>query len=319
MDAFGPHVVMERFYNFAGAGVLAAHQRHIPVLLEVNAPMADPAGSLKTRLDVILLGAMRRWAVWQATWSDAIVTPLNTTVPPEVPRSKIHELPWGANVELFDPSIREMRSSELNSLAASIGLSRRGPVALFLGSFRAWHGASHFAEAARLLLARGSALSFLMVGGGPELDSLRARVQGWDLPDGRFVFAGPQPYERVPEYLALADIGVAPFDLGAHAPLREFGFYWSPLKVFEYMSMEMPVVTVDVSPLDRIVRNGRDGLLYPTGDVTALTEALAQLEGDQGMRRRMAASGRERVVAEYSWMSHCEALDRILKQLAHAA
>ena len=38
-----------------------------------------------------------------------------------------------------------------------------------------------------------------------------------------------------------ADIGVAPFDIGAHAPLS-LGFYWSPLKMFEYMASGLPVV-----------------------------------------------------------------------------
>ena len=86
IEVFRPHAVMERFYNFAGAGVLGAHRMGIPVLLEVNAPMVDPRGSLKSKLDRILLGSMRHWAVRQAKWSAAIVTPLNTTVPPEVPR-----------------------------------------------------------------------------------------------------------------------------------------------------------------------------------------------------------------------------------------
>ncbi len=75
INTFKPDVVMERFYNFAGAGVLAAHRRRVPILLEVNAPMTDPPGSLKSRLDKVALGAMRRWAVRQARWSAAIVTP----------------------------------------------------------------------------------------------------------------------------------------------------------------------------------------------------------------------------------------------------
>ena len=82
------------------------------------------------------------------------------------------------------------------------------------------------------------------------------------IPPGRFVFAGPQPHERIPELLALADIGVAPFDLSSHPPLTTFGFYWSPLKVFEYMAMSLPVVTIDVIPLNEIVRPEHEGLLY---------------------------------------------------------
>jgi alpha-maltose-1-phosphate synthase len=315
---FRPDVVMERFYNFAGAGVMLAHRAGLPVLLEVNAPMTDPPGSLKTRIDRALLGSMRRWAVRQALWSDAIVTPLHTTVPPEVPRSRIHELPWGANVEQFDPIIRQTRRAEIEALAAELGLSREGPVAVFLGSFRAWHGVRHFAEAARMLLERGTNLSFLAVGGGPELEPLREQANSWNVPPERFVFAGPQHHDRVPLLLSVADIGVAPFDLSAHAPLQTFGFYWSPLKVFEYMSMSLPIVTVDVPPLNEIVRNGEEGVLYPSGNVTALADALESLASDPGQRDRMGRSARERVVERYSWQAHCVALDGILREIAHA-
>ena len=313
---FRPDVVMERFYNFAGAGVWLAHRRGIPSLLEVNAPLIDPPNSAKSKLDRLLLGRMRWWAVRQAKWSAAIVTPLNTTVPPEAPRKKIHELPWGANVTRFDPQVRATRREELDALAEEYKLDRSTPVAVFLGSFRAWHGVAGFVEVARRLIASGSKLSFLAIGGGPELATFTQRSAEWGLPEGRFVFTGPQPHDRVPLLLGLADIGVAPFDLSVHAPLRTFGFYWSPLKVFEYMAMGLPVITVDVPPLNSIVREGQEGLLYPSGDVDALKTALSKLEGDAEMRRRMGASARERVVEHYSWQAHCEALDGILREIA---
>jgi len=296
--------------------VLLAHRRRIPSLLEVNAPMVDPSGSLKSKVDRVLLGSMRRWAVRQAEWSAAIVTPLHTTVPPEVSRKKIHELPWGGNVEQFDPAIRVKHRTEIETLRREIGLRRDGPVAVFLGSFRAWHGVAHFADAARRLIEGGSEMSFLAIGGGPELAPLVEKVKSWGLPAGRFVLVGAQEHSRVPLFMALGDIGVAPFDLAASASLREFGFYWSPLKVFEYMAMQMPVVTIDVNPLNTIVREGQDGLLYPSGDVAVLTERLRHLEKDIEARERMGASARERVVERYSWRAHCVALESILKEIA---
>jgi glycosyltransferase involved in cell wall biosynthesis len=307
---------MERYYNFAGAGILAAHRRGIPSLLEVNAPMVDPKGSVKSKIDRLLLGTLRRWAVRQGEWSAAIVTPLNTTVPPEVPRSKIYELPWGGNVERFDPALRESRRGEIQAIGRELGLKGSGPVAVFLGSFRAWHGVGHFAEAARRLITGGSDMQFLAIGGGPELHQLQEQAKGWGLPAGRLVFAGPQDHARVPLLLALGDIGVAPFDLAASAALREFGFYWSPLKVFEYMAMKLPVVTIDIEPLNTIVRDGQEGFLYRSGDVDALVNCIGQLERDGDLRRQMGEAARARVVEKYSWQAHCIALDRILKEIA---
>lgn len=316
--AFMPDVVMERFYNFAGVGVLAARMKGIPALLEVNAPMMDPPGSLKSRVDRVLLGSMRRWAVRQGRWSAAIVTPLASTVPAEVSRGKIHELPWGANVERFTPILRTADAAGRAKRKVELGLDPEAPVAVFLGSFRAWHGVAHFAEAARRLMQAGGKLAFLAIGGGPELKPLQEQVESWGLSAERFVFAGPQPHDRVPQMLALADIGVAPFDLAAHVPLRTFGFYWSPLKVFEYMAMGLPVVTVDVAPLNEIVRPGQEGLLYQSGDIDGLVDALRQLGNEPSLRERLGSNARERVVAHYSWQAHCAALDRLLKQIAHA-
>src|SRR5205823_6317257 len=79
-DEFRPDAVMERYYNFAGAGLLCARRRGIPSVLEVNAPLCDPPGTPKDRLDRALGRPLRRWAAWQARAADRIVTPLATTV-----------------------------------------------------------------------------------------------------------------------------------------------------------------------------------------------------------------------------------------------
>ena len=46
--ALKPDVVMERYYNFAGAGLLWARRRGLPALLEVNAPLWDPPAKYDT-------------------------------------------------------------------------------------------------------------------------------------------------------------------------------------------------------------------------------------------------------------------------------
>jgi len=315
---FRPDVVMERFYNFAGGGIWLAHKHGLPSLLEVNAPMIDPPASLKSRIDKVLFGLMRKWAVRQATWASAIVTPLPSTVPPEVSSQKIVELPWGANVNRFTPDLRQRDRARIKSLASEIGLQVGGQVAVFLGSFRAWHGARHFAQAARSLIESGSGMSFLAVGGGPELNSIQEEAGNWHLPPGRLVFTGPRAHEKVPELLALANIGVAPFHVDAYPPLKTFGFYWSPLKVFEYMASGLPVVTIDVRPLNTIVRDEQDGLLFKSGDINGLVDALRRLETDRGLAARLGASARLRVVENYSWERHCEQLDLLLRKIAGA-
>ncbi len=95
----------------------------------------------------------------------------------------------------------------------------------------------------------------------------------------------------------------------------KLGFYWSPLKIFEYMATALPVVSLDVPPLAEVVRPEREGLLFAEGDEEALAAAIGRLLADPGRARAMGEAGRERVVAHFSWQRHCEELERILSQL----
>ena len=117
----------------------------------------------------------------------------------------------------------------------------------------------------------------------------------------------------MPACLAAADIGVAPFDVDAHAPLS-LGFYWSPLKIFEYMAAGLPVVAPDIARLRSLVRHERDGLLYDANDPEGLIKALGRLS-DQKERVPLGQSARSRVVEHFGWRAHCEqltlAIDRV--------
>lgn len=304
-----PDVVMERYYNFAGAGVCAAQDAKIPALLEVNAPMMDPPGTQKYRADKFLLGQMTRMARAQATIAKRIVTPLAATIPFPEARAKVREIPWGANVEMFDRA--RLGDKEIGDLEREINPSDKRVVA-FLGSFRAWHGVREFLQVAQEILKTRDDILFLMIGAGDLLAPLRARVEGANLRE-KIVLIGAVKYEQVPDYLALADIGVAPFNTALHPPLR-VGFYWSPLKVHEYMAMSLPVVTIDVAGLNQIARHEREGLLYPEGDLSALGAAILRLADEPALARTLGAAGRARVVEYFSWQKHAELLEGVLNE-----
>jgi glycosyltransferase involved in cell wall biosynthesis len=297
-DAVKAEVVIERYYNFGGEGILAAARRRLPSLLEVNSPVVDHPGSLKAFLDALTvvrpLRARRERLCREAT---ALVAPLLDIVP-AFARGKTETVTWGADVAAFSPARRSQETRR------DLGIPEGAMAVVFSGSFRPWHGVRVLEAAARM--AHDRADVFFLLAGGPRAGAPRGYR-------GRLL--GTLPYDRMPALLAAADVGVAPYDTARLRQLR-LGFYWSPLKIFEYMASGLPVVTVQRPPLDGIVRPGLEGVHVPEADPAALARAIVALANDPAARARMGRSGRERVVERYSWARHCEQLEGVLRRIA---
>jgi alpha-maltose-1-phosphate synthase len=296
-----PDVVMERYYNFGGEGITAAGATGARTILEVNSPVLDYAGSPKARLDrALLFEPMRRWRERLCQRADAIITPNVGILPPGLDPRKIVRLEWGADTDRFRPGLEA--PAPFPRPAAT--------VAIFAGAFRAWHGAMNLARAMRELHQRGRHdIGAVFVGDGPELAAVRAAAT--DIPT--VVFTGALSHDLMPACLAHADIGVAPFEVAAH-PQLSLGFYWSPLKIFEYMAAGLPVVAPSSDRIPSLVEHGKEGLLYGADTPGALAAAIERLT-EPALRRSLGAAARERAVRDYSWTAHCEAIDAVIRKL----
>ena len=294
-----PDVVIERYYNFGGEGIAAGRAAGAKTVLEVNAPVVDFPGSKKALLDkALIVEPMRRWRESLCAAADLIVTPSAAILPRDTPPRKIVEIEWGADTAAFHPAAEGILPFERPN----------GMVAVFAGAFRSWHGAIHLARAVRILRQRGRTdISAVFIGDGPELAAVRREADGV----GGVICTGAIPHAAMPAALAAADVGVAPFDVGAHGPLS-LGFYWSPLKIFEYMASGLPVVAPAVDRIPSLVGHEREGILYDASAAGALAAALERLS-DPGLRHRLGGAARERAVREFSWDAHCRKLDEAIR------
>ena len=297
-----PDLVLERYHNFGGEGMLAARAVGARYVLEVNAPVVDYPGSLKSRLDrALLVQPMRRWRERQVRAADLIVSPSAGILPASVPTTRVLEVEWGADTVRFTPE------------ASGDAVWQRPPggiTVVFAGAFRAWHGAAQLVEAVRLLRSRGvHDVQAVLIGDGPERAAAQEAARGLD----DVIFTGAIAHERMPGALAAADVGVAPFDVERHPPLQ-LGFYWSPLKIFEYMASGLPVVAPALPRLQALVGHDVEGVLYEPATPAALADALASLR-DPERRHRLGVAARARAEREFSWQAHCAKLDVAFRRL----
>ena len=200
-------------------------------------------------------------------------------------------------MEAFSPERRDP------AVRKALGVPEGAVAVLFSGSFRPWHGV-HVLEGAARRLRQRTDLFFVLAGGDDtrEGDGYRGRR------------LGKVPYDAMPAVVAACDIGVAPYD-PARLPQLRLGFFWSPLKIFEYMASGLPTITIDRHPLEEVVRDGEEGLCAKAADPAALAAAIERLAGDEPLRRRLGANARRRVVERYSWDKHCAQLEALLRRL----
>jgi glycosyltransferase involved in cell wall biosynthesis len=94
--------------------------------------------------------------------------------------------------------------------------------------------------------------------------------------------------------LASMDVAVAPYP-------RRSSFYFSPLKVYEYMAASRPVVASRIGQLANLIEDGVNGLLCPAGDPVTLAAALARLRREPELRARLGRAARATVLKHHTW------------------
>lgn len=141
-------------------------------------------------------------------------------------------------------------------------------------------------QAMARLAPRYPQLKLLLFGRGPLEQDLLAQTEKHGLGE-RVRFAGFR--EDLDEYLGCADLLV-------HPALEE----GLGVVVLKAAAAGVPVVGFSAGGLPEAVDDGVTGLLVETGDVHALTEAIAALLDDDARRRQFAAAARRRVQEEFS-------------------
>ena len=171
-----------------------------------------------------------------------------------------------------------------NRWAHDQGLADR-VVFLYSGTLGFKHDPSLLLELARWAAANDSVVA--VVSEGPGAEWLEREGAG----EPALRLFPYQPYERLPEVLASADVLVALLEPDA-------GAFSVPSKVLTYLCAARPLlVSVAHDNLAaRVVDRSGGGLVVPPKDSRALVEAAGTLQADAGLRAKLA--GRARAYAE---------------------
>lgn len=297
-DAAPFDLVYERYSLWSDVGMRWARQAGVPGILEVNAPLIEEQ---RTHRQLVLADEAETIATSTFRHATAMIA-----VSPGVARylerrpeakGRVHVVANGVNPQSFAEAatLREARHKATGGKETVIG---------FLGTLKPWHGLPTLVEAFARLNERHPNTRLLIVGDGPGRADMEAQLQSHGLL-ARTTFSGAVQPAQVPSLLAAMDIATAPYP-------QQQDFYFSPLKIYEYLAAELPVVTTRVGHLDQVVLHGQDGLLVAPDDPTDMADALAGLVTDPDRRLQMGRAGRQRIEAAHSW-------DAVVRQILHIA
>ena len=284
LECHGPFdLVYERYSLWSFAGMEYARTMSTPALLEINAPLIEEQAEHRGLIDSANAQRVARLVFSAATAllavSDGVAEYLEAF--PEA-HGKIHVVANGVNPDHFPPEQK-----------ASLPATDRKFTIGFVGSMKPWHGLAGLLDAFTQLHQRFPETRLLMVGDGAGRDQLAQEANSRGLANSVH-FTGAVAPSEVPGLLASMDVAVAPYP-------KLTNFYFSPLKVYEYMAAGLPVIASRAGQIQQLIESEMTGLLVPPGDVPALTAAMERLRCDPALRRRLGSAGRAKVLRDHTW------------------
>ncbi len=280
-----PDLVYERYALYNMAGIAVARRAGIPIVLEVNAPIAWEREQYERLALGPLAHAFER-AAWRAVdLVVAVSTPLRAhLIERGVPAERIAVIPNAADPRVFRPDLQARAD-----VRAAYGIPADAVVIGFSGILRPWHGVELLVDAvARLRTAR--ACRVLIVGDGPSRASIEARARLLGLQDA-VIITGRLPHAAIPRCLTAFDVGVSPLTT----------FYASPMKVPEYMATGLAVVAPRADNLTDLITDTHDGLLFTPGDADDLARVLGRLVDDASLRAGLSRAARDTILTRRTW------------------
>ncbi|MFC1865766.1 glycosyltransferase family 4 protein [Chloroflexota bacterium] len=137
-----------------------------------------------------------------------------------------------------------------------------------------------------------------IAGDGPLRDKIQDMVQVEGLGE-KVVFSGFVPHDKIPEYMAAADIFVLP-------SLSE----GMPLVLLEAMAAGLPIVATKVGGVPEIIKDGENGFLVEPSNSSELAKKIIFLLQNDDIRR-LFSDNNTRNVKDYNWERVATTLEKV--------
>jgi PEP-CTERM/exosortase A-associated glycosyltransferase len=290
------------------AALRAGRKHGIPVVYEVRAFWEDAAVDHGTSREWGLRYRLTRALETSAFKRvDAITTICEglrrDIVARGIPAQKVTVIPNAVDIEKFS-----VGGTGDATLKEQLGLNGHRIIG-FIGSFYAYEGLDLLLQAFPTILASAPDIRLLLVGGGPQDDSLKHLASGLGIKD-KVIFTGRVPHDQVQRYYDLVDILAYP----RHSMrLTELV---TPLKPLEAMAQGRLLVASDVGGHKELIQDGKTGILFKSENPQALADAVLRLLAEESRWPELRKAARRFVETERNWPKSVSNYVAIYRRLA---
>jgi len=299
-----PVLLISRLEAYTLSSIYLANKKKIPVIVEADGPVAYEKmkyqNQFKTHqglVDYFEVAALKK------SWlSFTVSNQLKKYFTAKgVSEDSIHVIPNGADADRFRPDF------PCDDLKQQYQL-RNNLVVGFVGSFHYWHGVENLTKIILETTQNHTNVKFLMVGdGGPLKTSLEKFIKRSGLTH-RVHLTGLLKHEEIPRYIAAMDIVLAPY------PKLEFGYY-SPVKLYEYLSSGKAVVSSKMGQIGEVIRDGNNGFLCEPDNIPQMNNKIAELIRNPHLIKKVGEQARKDVLKDYTWMKRGEQLSALCEEV----
>jgi len=190
--------------------------------------------------------------------------------------------------------LRNINEDIVEHLKHSVNISNDDFVVGYIGNINSKRGLDKLIDSFKYI--NNSKIKLLIVGGGQKeiVELLKRKVNTKDL--NQIHFTGEIPYQQVLPYFSLLDVGCVLFQ-----PLPNHSVA-APNKLFEYMSMSIPLLVSDLSEMHHIVAiDSNCGICVDPTNPTKIADAITRLYKNRIESKKMGENGLEAFKEKYCW------------------
>jgi len=190
------------------------------------------------------------------------------------PATKVILIPNGADPEIFNPQ-----------KYAKKGINKIEKVCAYCGRLDSWAGINIIAKLCDVAHNRKVNVKFIIIGGGEGNIPQKENI----------ILYGEIPHEEVPRALTTADIILVPF------PNDEISHAASPIKLFEAMAMQKPVIASRVKGIEEVISDGENGFLASPENIEEWITKIEQILRSEENAIHIGQNARKTVQKKFNW------------------